>query len=177
MFFSRKAASPNGPLPAHFLPRNSRLHDVLFNLPDNWQVRENLQIGHVPGCTVLVSEVGIFVLYPQDVSGVILHNPRSLIVSEQNLNPQLQMAQQSGQMLSRMLKERVHTVMLFKQLVEPEELKARALSPNVTREWEVENVKVVTWESLRAYILTYTRKLYTPEEVVALSRKIKDMSS
>ncbi|WP_034334758.1 hypothetical protein [Deinococcus misasensis] len=175
MFFNRKAKQPDTALPAHFLPKNSRLHDVLFNLPDNWQVRENLQIGHVPGCTVLVSEVGIFVLYPQDICGVILHNPRSLIVSEQNLNPQLQMAQQSATMLSRMLNQRVHAVMLFKQLVEPEELKARALSQSVTREWEVENVKVVTWESLRAYILTYTRKIFTPEEVVALSRKIKEL--
>ena len=175
MFFTRKAQQQTG-LPAHFLPKNSKLHDVLFNLPDSWQVRENLQIGHVPGCTVVISETGIFVLYPQDISGVILHNPRSLIVSEQNLNPQLQMAQQSAQTLSRMLKERVHAVMLFKQLVEPEELKAKSLNPNTNREWEVENVKVVTWESLKLYLLTFSRKLYTPEQVILLSRKIKELA-
>ncbi|GEM45076.1 hypothetical protein [Deinococcus cellulosilyticus] len=162
-------------LPVNLLPKRARLEQTLYSLPDHWLVREGVQVGHFSQATVLISQHGVFALLPQEPSGVILHNPRTLIVADQNLMPQVQASQQNVEYFSRQMGTPVHPVMLFQQLLEPEELKARSLYSSTVREWEIDSVKIVTWESLKTYLLSHTRKKLSWEDTMRLSQKLRTL--
>ncbi|GGJ54602.1 hypothetical protein [Deinococcus roseus] len=169
MFFRRK---PLTTLPQQLLPRAGLLQETLSKLRSKWVVLENIQIDHLHSCTVLIAGQGCFVLFLQDTAGVILHNPRSLIVNDQNLMPQVALVQQGTASLETRLGHRVHAVMVFRQLIEPAELKSRSLSASVTREWEIDSVKIVTWDSLLPYLSMFTRKTLSETEVQGMQSRI-----
>ncbi|GGJ19748.1 hypothetical protein [Deinococcus roseus] len=162
-------------LPSILLPRRSKLEQTLYSLPDHWLIREDLQVGHLTQVTVLISAHGVFALVPQEPSGVILHNPRTLLVADQNLMPQVQAVQNNTEYFSRQLGVPVYPVMLFQQLLEADELKARALYSSTVREWEIDNVKIVTWDSLKTYLLSHTRKKLSWEDTMRLSQKMRTL--
>lgn len=175
MTLARTLKHETSALPSNLLPRRSRLEQTLYALPDHWVIREGVQVGHFSQATVLISHHGVFALLPQEPSGVILHNPRTLLVADQNLMPQVQAAQQNVDYFSRQLNVPVHAVMLFQQLLEPEELKARTLYQSTVREWEIDSVKIVTWDSLKTYLLSHTRKKLSWQEIMQLSSRLRKL--
>lgn len=175
MTLARTIKAERPALPANLLPRRSRLENTLYALPDHWLIRENIQMGHFSDVTFLISLHGIFALVHLEPSGVILHNPRTLLIGELNMMPQVHALQQSVEMFSRKLGTPIYPVMLFQQLLEPEELKARTLYASTVREWEIDNVKIVTWDSLNTYLLTHTRKKLTLEDTLRISRMLKSL--
>lgn len=172
MFFKRK---PHSSFPQHLLPRSGLLQEALGKLRSRWVVMEDAPIDHLHHCTVLISEHGCLLLYLQDVAGMILHNPRSLIVNDQNLMPQVLMVQQSTSNLENRLGQKIQAVMVFRQLIEPEELKSRSHSPASSREWEIDSVKIVTWESLLPFVSMFTRKILSETEVLGIQSRISKL--
>ncbi|GEM46383.1 hypothetical protein DC3_20180 [Deinococcus cellulosilyticus NBRC 106333 = KACC 11606] len=152
------------------------LQDTLHNLPDIWTVKEDVQVTHLHTCTVLISTHGCFLVFPQDTAGVILHNPRSLIVNDQNLMPQVAMVQQSTQSFERVTGSRAQALMVFRQLVEPDELRAKRLFDSTVREWEIDTVKILTWESLKPYLQQFKSKTLQVEETVQLTLSLRKLA-
>ena len=162
-------------LSAQNLPRTSRFEEALYSLGDEWEVIENVQLGHFTGLYAFLSVHGVFVVFPQTHYGVVDHYRYRLVIHGENLSRVAESILKATQNLGRVVGCKVTGVMLHRQLIDAEEARDGFTDHQHPRQWEFIGVKLMTWESFGPRLKSLKQIELSEDELKNVRQRLRSL--